>query len=51
MGGIKILMIAALVLAGMAGKYKISADVVYRFEGDNSSTVPTNYLLTAIIEP
>lgn len=37
--------------AGKAGKYKISADVIYRFEGDNSSTLPTNYLLTVIVEP
>ncbi|MDP2768154.1 MAG: hypothetical protein Q8O41_12035, partial [Candidatus Methanoperedens sp.] len=37
--------------AGKAGKYKISSDVIYRFEGDNSSTLPTNYLLTVIVEP
>ena len=37
--------------AGKAGKYKISSDVIYRFEGDNSSTIPTNYLLTVIVEP
>lgn len=37
--------------AGKAGKYKISADVIYRFEGDYISTIPTNYLLTVIVEP
>lgn len=37
--------------AGKAGKYKISSDVIYRFEGDNRSTIPTNYLLTVIVEP
>lgn len=36
--------------AGKPGKYKISGDVSYRFEGDNSSKVPTNYLLTVIVE-